>query len=133
MTTAMADFDALATGPCGEALGRWVATGSALGAEPVRCAVAEDDEVARQRLDLALRMLHGQPAAQWCRPAGDGTVVVRRWPLPARGIALLPGEEAAATLVLAVGRPRGGADVWRFRFDGPSCDVVDRGRELLPT
>ena len=133
MTTAMTALDALASGPCGDALGRWVATGAALGDVPVRCVRSDDDAAARQRLDLALRMLHGQPAAQWCRPAGDGTVVVRRWPLPARGIALLPGDEGAATFVLAVGRPRGAADLWRFRFDGPPCDVLDRGRELLPT
>lgn len=133
MAPAMAAFDELTAGACGDALREWVTSGAALGDEPIRCPVGDEDPAARPRLDLALRMLHGQPSAQWCRPAGGDTAVVRRWPLPARGVALLPAVGDAVTFVLAVGRPGGGADLWRFRFDDPPCAVLDRGRELLPT
>lgn len=132
MRTTLETFDRVATSSAGEALARWVADAEQLDETPVRCVLAEQDPAALQRLDLALRMLHGQAVSQWCRPAGATTVVVRRWPLPARGIALHRArDEDASTLVLAVGRPDGCADVWRFRFDGASCDLLERGRQLV--
>lgn len=133
MAAAITVFDDLASRECDEALRRWVASGARLGDDPVRCPVTDRDDAARQRLDLALRMLRRQPVTQWCRSAGEGAAVVRSWPLPARGLVLHDEDGTATTLVLAVGRPQGHADVWRFCFDGQPCDVLDRGRALLAT
>lgn len=113
------------------------ADGTRLGASPVRCPVTDADAAARHRLDLALRMLRGQPRNHWCRPVGDGAAVVLCWPLPARGIALCPAHGPGPTvLVLAVGRAGGVPDVWRFRWDDdgsdPSAgDLGRRARALL--
>ena len=134
MAAVLEAFDDLVSGAPGDRLATWVAAGSSLATEPVRCPVTDGDGAASQRLDLALRMLRGQAPCQWCRPVDRGTVVVRRWPLPARA-AVLYGEDdsdGALGLVLAVGRPHGAADVWRFRFGAAETDVVARGRSLLP-
>lgn len=133
MASVLAQFDAVASGPCGASLAAWATAGTDLGETPIRCPVTESDEAARQRLDIALRMLPGQPVSQWCRQAGDVTAVVRSWPLPARAVSLYDEDGAVTGMVLATGRPHGAADVWRFRFDGACTTVLDRGRRLLPT
>jgi hypothetical protein len=114
-------------------LAAWISTGEQLAATPVRCAAGEGEPAARGRLDLALRMLPGQPVTHWCRAAGDAVAVVLAWPLPARGVAVYgPSGEDPELLVLAIGRAGDGVDLWRFRLDGPDRSILRRGRALLP-
>lgn len=134
MVDLLTAVDDLAAGADGDVLRAWVTSGTELGAERVRCPVSEDDHAACQRLDLALRMLHAQEPSQWCRAVDATTVVVRRWPLPARGLVVYDADGSEpGVFVLAVGRAGGRGDAWRFRFDGPTTSVLERGRELLPT
>lgn len=114
---------------CGVALADWVRTGLDLEGGPVRCPVTSGDRGAVQRLDLSLRHLHAEPESHWCRDAGAATAVVLSWPLPARGIALFVDGEPE-TLVLAVGRPAGAEDLWRFHLDAPD-PLSRRAAELL--
>lgn len=134
MGSVLAHVDAVAAGPCGPTLAALVANASDVDGTPVRCPVTDPDAEALQRLDLALRMLPGQPVSQWCREAGEGTAVVRSWPLPARSVALHGRDGAVLGMLLVTGRPQGDADVWRFRLDDtrPST-VLDRARRLLAT
>lgn len=137
-TLPLADVDAVASATCDEELVALLTSGTALADSPIRCAVTDPDTAARRRLDLALRMLRSQPRSHWCRTAGDGATVVLRWPLPARGMVLLPAADDGAAggrptvLVLAVGRAGGAPDVWRVRWAAtPRTDVADRARALL--
>lgn len=118
---------------CGDELVALLTGGTSLATSAIRSPVSDPDPDARRRLDLALRTLQSQPAAHWCRPAGDGTAVVLRWPLPARGVALYPAViDGPALLLLAVGRAGGAPDVWRFRWDGEPVDSLGaRARGLL--
>lgn len=133
----LAAVDDVAATACDDDLLALFADATRLGASRVRCPVTDGDAAARDRLDLALRMLRGQPRNHWCRPAGDGAAVVLRWPLPARGLALYPPACSGPTvLVLALGRAGGAPDVWRFRWhddvpDPGSGDLGGRVRALL--
>ncbi len=134
----LAGVDEVASATCDEQLVSLLTDGRLLADSPIRCATTDPDPAAQRRLDHTLRMLRSQPQTHWCRAAGHGTVVVLRWPLPARGIALFPadGGSTAGTgptvLLLAVGRAGGGPDVWRFRWDDePSRAVGARARALL--
>lgn len=134
MGSVLANVDTIMSGPCGATLAALVTDATDLGGAPVRCPVTDQDGDARRRLDLALRMLPGQTASQWCREAGDGTVVVRSWPLPARAVALHGQDGAVLAMLLVTGRPQGAADVWRFRVDDTrQATVLDRARRLLAT
>lgn len=134
----LAGVDEVASATSAEELVALLTAGTLLAASPIRCPVTDPDATARGRLDLALRTMRSQPAAHWCRPAGEATVVVLRWPLPARGIALFPADDGSragndpAVLLLAVGRAGGQSDVWRFRRDpGPMSPVGARAHALL--
>lgn len=132
----LAAVDDVAATACDDELLALLTDGTRLGASPVRCPVTDADAAARRRLDLALRMLRGQPRNHWCRPLGDAAATVLCWPLPARGLVLYPPDRSGPTvLVLAVGRAGGAPDVWRFRWEGdpsPSADdLAGRARALL--
>lgn len=123
-------LDAATASWCGEALADWVRAGPDLDGGPVRCPVTSDDRDAVQRLDLSLRHLHAEPESHWCRDGGaEATAVVLSWPLPARGVALFV-DGAPETLVLAVGRPAGAADLWRFHLEAPD-PLTTRAAQLL--
>ena len=124
-------FDEVVVGHCGSTLTAWVLAGAWLDDEPVRCPVTSTDQAARARLDLALRMLRGQPMTQWCRALGDGAAVVRSWPLPARAVTVHDDDGAVTAMVLAVGRSGGRADLWRCRVDVPGVAVLDRALALV--
>lgn len=128
----MAAVDEVASGACAEELVALLTGGAVLAGSPVRCPVTDADDEARCRLDLALRMLRSQSRAHWCRPVGDGTAVVVRWPLPARGIALhAVGADPCLVLLLALGRAGATPDVWRFRFDAATTATTDRAWALV--
>lgn len=125
--------DDVATSWCGGDLAVWVTDSTTVDGTIIRCPATDPEPAALQRLDLALRLLGGQPHAQWCREAGDGVVVVIAWPLPARGLVLFtPGGGEPVAFLLVVGAAGGGADVWRFRWDAqPPGAAMDRARQLV--
>lgn len=124
-------FDEVVAAAPGADLADWVARADAVLGHPVRCSLTERETGARQRLDLALRMLSAEADGQWCRPAAGHVVVVRRWSLPARAVTLLTGGEAVACL-LATGRPHDGVELWRFLGDAPTARLFHFARRLLP-